>query len=83
MAPGLPLGFYQLTTPDGLYLPLLVQSLGYAFATTSYRQNGLAILEGVADVQELVTAFGDVVLAADAHPHCRCLGGWAGGDASR
>ena len=45
VAPGLPLGFYQLTTPDGLYLPLLVQSLGYAFATTSYRQNGLAILE--------------------------------------
>ena len=60
VAPGLPLGFYQLTTPDGLYLPLLVQSLGYAFATTSYRQNGLAILEGVADVQELVTAFGDM-----------------------
>ncbi len=60
VAPGLPLGFYQLTTPDGLYLPLLVQSLGYAFATTSYRQNGLAILEGVADVQELVTAFSDM-----------------------
>jgi pimeloyl-ACP methyl ester carboxylesterase len=60
VAPGLPLGFYQLTTPDGLYLPLLVQSLGYAFATTSYRQNGLAILEGVADVRELVTAFSDI-----------------------
>ena len=57
VAPDLPLGFYQLTTPDGLFLPLLVQSLGYAFATTSYRQNGLAILEGVADVRELVTAF--------------------------
>jgi pimeloyl-ACP methyl ester carboxylesterase len=60
VAPHLPLGFYQLTTPDGLPLPVLVQSLGYAFATTSYRQNGLAILEGVGDVQELVTAFSDL-----------------------
>jgi pimeloyl-ACP methyl ester carboxylesterase len=51
------LGFYQLTTPDGASLPVLVQSLGYAFATTSYRKNGLAILEGAADVQELVAAF--------------------------
>jgi pimeloyl-ACP methyl ester carboxylesterase len=57
VAPTQPLGFYQLTTPDGLSLPLLVQALGYAFATTSYRQNGLAILEGVADVRELVAAF--------------------------
>jgi len=57
VAPGLPLGFYQLTTADGTFLPLLVQSLGYAFATTSYRQNGLVILEGVEDMRELVTAF--------------------------
>lgn len=55
--PQLPLGFYQLATPDGVSLPALVQGLGFAFATTSYRRNGLAILEGVADVQELVTAF--------------------------
>src|SRR5262249_9587402 len=33
-------------------------SLGYAFATTSYRQNGLAILEGVDDMRLLVNAFG-------------------------
>jgi len=51
------LGFYQLSTPDGASLPLLVQGLGYAFATTSYRKNGLAILEGVEDVRELVAAF--------------------------
>lgn len=57
VAPGLPLDFYQLTTPDGTSLPLLVQSLGFAFATTSYRQNGLAILEGAADIRELVEAF--------------------------
>jgi hypothetical protein len=34
-----------------------VQSLGFAFATTSYRQNGLTVLEGVEDVTELVAAF--------------------------
>jgi pimeloyl-ACP methyl ester carboxylesterase len=55
--PQLPLGFYQLSTPDGASLPLLVQSLGYAFATTSYRKNGLAILEGADDVRALVAAF--------------------------
>ena len=47
VAPFLPLDFYQLTTADGTSLPLVVQSLGFAFATTTYRQNGLAILEGV------------------------------------
>jgi hypothetical protein len=52
-----PLDFYNLTLPDGTYLPDLVQSLGFAFATTSYRRNGLAILEGVADVRELVAKF--------------------------
>lgn len=57
VAPGLPLDFYQLSTPDGTSLPLLVQSLGFAFATTSYRQNGLAILEGANDIEQLVTAF--------------------------
>jgi pimeloyl-ACP methyl ester carboxylesterase len=52
------LGFYNLTLPDGTLLPAVAQSLGYAFATTSYRQNGLAILEGVDDVRLLVDAFG-------------------------
>lgn len=52
-----PLDFYNLTLPDGTYIPDLVQSLGFAFATTSYRRNGLAILEGVADVRELVAKF--------------------------
>ena len=53
----LPLGFYNLTLPDGTSLPTLVQSLGYAFATTSYRQNGLAILEGVDDIRLLIDSF--------------------------
>jgi pimeloyl-ACP methyl ester carboxylesterase len=56
-----PVGFYHLTFSDGsggeVYLPDVVETLGFAFATTSYRQNGLAVLEGVEDVEELVDAF--------------------------
>jgi pimeloyl-ACP methyl ester carboxylesterase len=52
-----PLGFYYLALPDGTLLPELVMSLGYAFATTSYSQNGLAILEGVDDIRALLAAF--------------------------
>lgn len=52
-----PLGFYNLSLDDGTYLPDLIQTLGFAFATTSYRRNGLAIVEGVDDVRNLVTAF--------------------------
>lgn len=51
-----PLGFYHLNFGSA-YLPDLAQSLGFAFATTSYRTNGLAILEGVDDIRELVAAF--------------------------
>jgi pimeloyl-ACP methyl ester carboxylesterase len=57
VAAGLPLDFYQLTLADGTPLPALVQSLGYAFATTSYRRNGLAILEGADDIRQLVASF--------------------------
>ncbi len=52
----LPVDFYHLDLPDGTDLPALIQSLGFAFATTTYRQNGLAILEGVEDVRQLVEA---------------------------
>jgi pimeloyl-ACP methyl ester carboxylesterase len=52
-----PLDVQHLQLPDGSSLPDLVQSLGFAFATTSYRQNGLAILEGVDDMRELIAAF--------------------------
>jgi pimeloyl-ACP methyl ester carboxylesterase len=44
----------------GMPLSGTIQSLGYAFATTSYRRNGLAILEGVDDIRELVAAFPSV-----------------------
>jgi pimeloyl-ACP methyl ester carboxylesterase len=59
VAPGQPLAFYHLTLPDGTSIPNLVQSLGFAFATTSFRQNGLAILEGADDIRELVAQFGE------------------------
>src|SRR5436190_5377460 len=54
---GEPLAFHHLQLPDGTSGPDLVQSLGFAFATTSYRQNGLAILEGVQDIAELAASF--------------------------
>jgi pimeloyl-ACP methyl ester carboxylesterase len=51
-----PLGFYNLTF-GGADLPTIARSFGYAFATTSYRQNGLAVREGVEDIGELIAAF--------------------------
>jgi pimeloyl-ACP methyl ester carboxylesterase len=59
VAPEQPIAFYNLALPDGTSLPDLIQSLGFAFATTSYRQNGLAILEGADDIRELVAEFGE------------------------
>lgn len=47
----------QLTLPGGVTLPELVNNLGFAFATTSYRTNGLAVLQGVADIRDLVDIF--------------------------
>ena len=43
------------TTP--LYLPDIVNGMGFAFATTSYRKNGLAVQEGIADVTNLVSLY--------------------------
>jgi pimeloyl-ACP methyl ester carboxylesterase len=54
--PGAGLDFFD-TLPDGTSLSTLTQSLGFAYATTSYRQNGLAILEGADDVRETVGHF--------------------------
>jgi pimeloyl-ACP methyl ester carboxylesterase len=56
VAPG-PTPSFELPVLDGVQLPLIVQSLGYAFATTTYRDNGLVILEGVDDVRQLLAAF--------------------------
>ncbi|HEX5689851.1 MAG TPA: alpha/beta hydrolase [Roseiflexaceae bacterium] len=51
-----PIDFQNLTF-GGVDLPTAVQIQGYAFATTSYRQNGLAVLEGADDIRELIAAF--------------------------
>jgi pimeloyl-ACP methyl ester carboxylesterase len=48
---------FQNLSIGGFDLPTLVQLQGYAFATTSYRQNGLAVLEGAADIRELIGVF--------------------------
>ncbi len=53
--PGIPEN--QLYLPDGSYLPDLVNALGFAFATTGYSQNGLAVVEGLADIVELPELF--------------------------
>jgi len=47
----------QLRLPDGTAIPDLVNALGFAFATTSYSTNGLAIPQGLADVVDLVQLF--------------------------
>jgi pimeloyl-ACP methyl ester carboxylesterase len=47
----------QLSLPDGTSLPAILNALGFGFATTSYRKNGLAILPGVEDVKDAVAAF--------------------------
>lgn len=52
-----PLQFAQLSLPDGTLIPLAVQFLGFAFATTTYRANGLVVLEGLEDLTELIVAF--------------------------
>jgi len=48
---------FELPVLDGVPLPILVQSMGFAFATTTYRDNGLVILEGVDDIRQLLAAF--------------------------
>ncbi len=55
----------QLKLADGTSIPDVVNLLGYAFATTSYSTNGLAVPEGIADVTDLVTIF------RQAHPTLR------------
>ena len=47
----------QLTLPDGTSIPDAVTMMGYAFATTSYYTNGLAVQQGLADLVDLVDIF--------------------------
>ena len=55
-----PLELPDLELPDGTLIPDIVNGLGYAFATTSYRINGLAVLEGIEDVRDLVDVFSEI-----------------------
>jgi pimeloyl-ACP methyl ester carboxylesterase len=57
VAPQEPLQFANLDLPDGTYLPELVQQLGFAFATTSYRSNGLVALDALDDMRQLVAQY--------------------------
>jgi pimeloyl-ACP methyl ester carboxylesterase len=51
----------QMTFSDGMggviTMPTVVNGMGYAFATTSYSVNGLAVKEGIADILDLVDVF--------------------------
>lgn len=51
----------QMTFSDGnggvITMPMLINSMGYAFATTSYSENGLAIQQGIADILDLISVF--------------------------
>jgi len=47
----------QLVLPDGTSVPGIINALGFAFATTSYSTNGLAVVQGIDDVVDLVHIF--------------------------
>jgi len=66
--PGAPLAI-DTKLLDGTDLATLVPGLGYAFATTSYRRNGLAIVEGADDIRELVAAAPGVLGSAPARTY--------------
>lgn len=47
----------HLVIPGGPSVPEVMNSLGFAFAVTSYSTNGLAIREGIEDLVDLVDVF--------------------------
>jgi len=59
----------QLVLPDGTSIPHLVGGLGFAFATTSYRANGLAVIEGIQDLYDLVNIFRVAYLSQTGMPY--------------
>jgi pimeloyl-ACP methyl ester carboxylesterase len=72
---GIPEG--QLTLPGtSMTIDQVANSMGYAFATTSYSTNGLAVLEGIADLVDVV----DIFTAQKGAPHrVYLVGGSEGG----
>ena len=51
----------QMELPGGVTMPQVVNGMGYAFATTSYSENGLAVLRGVVDILDLIDVFEQTV----------------------
>ena len=51
----------ELTLADGTFVPNLFLSLGFAFATSSFHKNGVAIEQGAADLNRLLQYFKSVV----------------------
>ena len=47
----------ELTLPDGTFVPNLVLSQGFAFATSSYHKNGYAVEQARKDLNDLVQYF--------------------------
>jgi len=66
----------QLVLPDGTSIPGIVTGLGFAFATTSYSDDGLAVLPGVQDVRGLAEHFKGLGHDAD---HVYLVGASEGG----
>jgi pimeloyl-ACP methyl ester carboxylesterase len=50
---------YEIPPESGQTISMILNKLGYAFATTSYSSNGLAIPQAVADIKDLVEHFLD------------------------
>ncbi len=53
----------ELTLTDGTFLPNMVMSQGFAFATTSYHKNGYAVQQARSDLNDLLQYFKKIVPA--------------------
>jgi pimeloyl-ACP methyl ester carboxylesterase len=51
----------ELTLPDGTFVPNLFLSQGFAFATSSFHKNGVAIEQGAEDLNKLLEYFKKIV----------------------
>ena len=61
----------QMTFSNGtggvITMPALLNGMGYAFATTSYSVNGLAVKQGISDVIDLINVFQEQTGATPVH----------------
>ena len=76
VAPGEPLAIPELELPGGFSIPEIANRLGFAFATTSFSTNGLAVRQGIEDLRDLMGIFS----AAHGQPrYVYLVGGSEGG----